>query len=86
MDHPYHTAVLNGLRRKMGLPIREVMDGSYTEQWASRIINVQKPGDLELPKGCEHWMKRLLVAYGLSFYDLPGNRFPDETAIAQNQE
>lgn len=86
MNMPYHTAVIDSLRQAFGLPVQHMRDGTTRkEQWENRVITMPVPADLELPDGCGHWMKRLYVAYGISFNrrELPAVRLPDETALPQ---
>ncbi len=82
---PYHTAVIQGLKKKYGYPRRLADSTSRKERWENRVITMPTPKDLELPAGCEHWMKRLFVAYGISFNisELPTARLPHETALPQ---
>lgn len=75
MFAPYRSAVLQA--------IKEYTSRAGHVDWSARIIEMPKPADLHIPSGCQKWMQRLFVAYGLSFlYDnLPTNRFPHETAL-----
>ena len=49
------------------------------------VTSIAKPDDMDVPKGCEHWLNRLYVAYGLSFlhFELAENTFPSENRLSQ---
>ena len=77
MKHPYHTSVIEALQSFFGNPLQD--DGSSAKAlWEDRVIQIDTPLDLNLPKGCKNWMKRLYVAYGLSFKyeELPEHWYP----------
>lgn len=48
-----------------------------------QTTSIKTPQELDLPSGHDHWMRRLFVAYGLSFStaDLAENTFPSENHI-----
>lgn len=47
------------------------------------VTSIARPTDLDIPQGCENWITRLYVAYGLSFLfeELAENTFPSENKI-----
>ena len=82
MKNPYHTSVIEALRSQFGDPRKD--DGTSAKAlWEDRVIQINTPSDLILPKGCKHWMKRLYVAYGLSYKyeELPNHWYPSSPLI-----
>lgn len=65
---PYELAV----RGRFGRPW-------FAKQIVPDVVGMPLPRDLELDSSKAHWMRRLYVAYGLSFFrsDLSGHTFPD---------
>jgi len=74
---PYRQGVINALESKFNYP-NDNKNTNSKLTWADRVISISTPEDIDLPKGCEDWMKRLYVAYGLSFKyeELPSEWFP----------
>ena len=70
-EFPYQVAVINAYK-----------DSLHTRQ-EPLVTSMARPPDLDVPKGCDHWMNRLYVAYGLSFlfHDLAENSFPKDNKI-----
>lgn len=68
---PYQMAVINAYKDSLH-PRQEPL-----------VISMARPPDLDVPKGYDHWVNRLYVAYGLSFlfHDLAMNTFPDDNKI-----
>jgi len=56
MLKPYQKGVVDALGKKIRL-----------NDWRDHVIKLSVPSDIELPYSCRSWMKRLYVAYGLSF-------------------
>lgn len=81
VDMPYHQAVIHALQYKFGSPIND--SSNRKEDWVdNRIIPIiDIPTNLEIPGNRKDWMKRLFVAYGLSFGALPKYMLPKETEI-----
>lgn len=77
MKLPYHKGVIDALTCEVGCP--------SPSGWKDRIITLGVPQDIKFPKGCQekNWMKRLYVAYGLSFKyeNLSAIKLPSETKI-----
>ncbi len=80
MENPYRRGVINALYARFGSP---VLANGMKDKWENRLtaINNTIPGDLDLPN--KAWMKRLSVAYGLSFFygNLQKILLPDATRI-----
>ena len=86
MDNPYHKAVINAVQELFGYPLRNDFTNDKAA-WRDRVITISKPEDLELPKGCDVWLKRLYVAYGLSFKyeELPGIWLPNSKLVSKDE-
>ncbi len=70
-EFPYQIAVINAYK-----------DSLHTRQ-EPLVTSMARPPDLDVPKGYDHWVNRLYVAYGLSFlfHDLAKNSFPEDNKI-----
>ena len=81
MRMPYQSAVLKTLGAFLHLPTNFI--GRKYGTWADRVIHLTMPEDIVLTAQQQIWMKRLYVAYGLSFLyeDLPSCLVPQETAL-----
>lgn len=81
MRMPYQSAVLKTLGAFLHLPTNSI--GRKYGTWADRVIHLTMPEDIVLTAQQQMWMKRLYVAYGLSFLyeDLPSCLVPQETAL-----
>ena len=69
---PYQRAVIDAYKEYLG------------PKYDPILTSMPRPVDLAIPKGHEHWMKRLYVAYGLAFLfeELPDWTSPDENIIS----
>lgn len=85
MDNPYHKAIINAVQELFEYPLKNEFTTNKSI-WQDRVITISKPEDLELPKSCDDWMKRLYVAYGLSFKyeELPGIWLPNGKEVDQD--
>lgn len=70
---PYESGVLKSFR--------QIFNGNIRPD----ITSIQTPPDLELNGHGDSWMKRLFVAYGLSFptVDLVENTYPDQNVLEE---
>jgi len=76
-DHPYRTAVMKPFSGQL-----------FRQDITPDIVGLPTPRDLELDENQRRWMKRLSVAYGLSFEknDLVGFTYPKDVNIPSPDE
>ena len=75
---PYKSAVFKALQSYLGLP-KDYLE-KLSSSWTDRIIYLNIPEDIVLDSEHYNWMKRLYVAYGISFLydDLPKFKSPNQ--------
>lgn len=72
-DYPYKTGVMDGVMKTFSGPL-------YPKRARPDVVGLPIPSDLELGTKGKEWMRRLSVAYGLSFVrtDLTDHIFPKD--------
>lgn len=72
-DYPYKGGVMDGVMKTFSGAL-------FSKKVQPDVVGLPIPSDLEFGTMGQHWMKRLSVAYGLSFVktDLSGHTYPNE--------